>query len=186
MGKLIFGLCLLGALAACDKAPQAAVAGVSQTANAQQRISENSPTDAVDKYGFPELLRRAGDGDPRAQHFVAVAYLMGTTVPKNFDEAARWARRAANQGSSASQFLMGLIRRDDALADNDLLALQPKITLAYMWFNLAASQGHEKAKQERDSLEGNADPRWIARAQKLSAEWRPCASAACADYEPTP
>ena len=43
--------------------------------------------------------------------------------------------------------------------------------LAYMWFNLAAAQGQEDARGNKDRLEQRMTREQIAEAQRLSREW---------------
>ena len=43
--------------------------------------------------------------------------------------------------------------------------------LAYMWWNLAAAQGHESAKNNKGFLVKRMTREQIAEAQKLSREW---------------
>ena len=45
--------------------------------------------------------------------------------------------------------------------------------IAYMWYNLAAASGHEKAKRNRDILAKEMTRDQIAEAQRLSREWKP-------------
>jgi len=42
-----------------------------------------------------------------------------------------------------------------------------------MWFNLAATQGNEYAKKERDILAAEVTREQIAEAQRLAREWKP-------------
>lgn len=151
----------------------------------RERLPETGVETALQNHGFPTLLKWAEEGDSKAQHFVAVAYLSGKVVPKNFALAETWARRAANQGSPPSQFLMGIIRKDAAVGDN-LLALEPNSIISYFWFSLAAARGHDAARVERDKLERAMDSEWVKRAQELALAWRPCTAQACLDQEPSP
>jgi hypothetical protein len=43
---------------------------------------------------------------------------------------------------------------------------------AYFWWNLAAAQGHEKAKTSRDIVEKKMTREQIAEAQRRSAAWK--------------
>jgi TPR repeat protein len=43
--------------------------------------------------------------------------------------------------------------------------------LAYMWWNLAAAQGHENAVKVRDLVAGVMTPADISEAQRLAREW---------------
>ena len=44
---------------------------------------------------------------------------------------------------------------------------------AYLWFNLAAAQGDELARTNRDNIEKQMTKAQIAKAQKLIREWKP-------------
>ncbi len=44
---------------------------------------------------------------------------------------------------------------------------------AHKWLNLAAAQGHETAKQNRDLAAERMTPDQIAEAQRLAREWQP-------------
>jgi TPR repeat protein len=46
-------------------------------------------------------------------------------------------------------------------------------TEAYFWWNLAAAQGIEKAKNNRDIVEKKMTREQIAEAQRRSAAWKP-------------
>jgi TPR repeat protein len=43
--------------------------------------------------------------------------------------------------------------------------------MAYVWWNIAAAQGHEDAKETRGIIEEEMTPNQIADAQKLSKEY---------------
>ena len=47
------------------------------------------------------------------------------------------------------------------------------LVITYIWENLAADQGEEKAKKMRGLLEEEMTPAQIAEGQRLSREWRP-------------
>lgn len=148
------------------------------------RLPESKIGDAIANHGFQKLLTWAEEGDRKAQHFVAVAYLDGSVVTKNFNASEKWALRAANQGSPASQYLIGMIRANEAKTTSNLLQLEPNLILAYMWFSVAAVQGNEPAKEMRDRIQSSMDPRWVTRAQEMAANWRPCNDRSCWDTEP--
>jgi len=44
---------------------------------------------------------------------------------------------------------------------------------AHKWFNLAATSGHEQARENRDLGTSKMVPAQVAEAQKLAREWRP-------------
>ena len=48
-------------------------------------------------------------GDAPAQHYIGALYNRGEGVPRNYAAAARWFRRAADQGVSEAQFTLGVM-----------------------------------------------------------------------------
>ena len=42
-----------------------------------------------------------------------------------------------------------------------------------MWLSLAAGQGYEPGKRDRDALAASMTPEQIAAAQKLASQWKP-------------
>jgi hypothetical protein len=49
------------------------------------------------------------------------------------------------------------------------------IVLAHMWSNLAAAQGNEPARGNRDLFASRMTPDQLAEAQRLAREWKPAA-----------
>jgi hypothetical protein len=73
-----------------------------------------------------------------------------------------------------------LAGQGDAKAQGDLGAAYVKgegvpqdYVLAHMWFNLAAAQGNEDARQNRDGVAKLMTPDQIAEAQRLARQWKP-------------
>ena len=44
---------------------------------------------------------------------------------------------------------------------------------AYIWFNLSAAQGHERAREARDNILPALTPEQVLAAQRAAHEWRP-------------
>jgi TPR repeat protein len=53
------------------------------------------------------------------------------------------------------------------------LGVPKDYVLGYMWFNLAAAQGHEIARWDREELSSAMTPDQIAEAQRLARDWKP-------------
>ncbi len=87
---------------------------------------------------------------------------MGEGVPKNEAQAAEWYRRAAEQGDSGAQTMLGFIYSQGGGVSKNLVQ-------AYLWFNLAAASGVEEAAKQRDIVEREMTSDQIAEAQRLSA-----------------
>ena len=78
-------------------------------------------------------------GDPGAQLILGIMYYDGEGVPQNHVEAARWYRRAAEQGHADAQFFLGLMyaEGEDILQDH---------AEAVRWYRRAAEQGYADAQ----------------------------------------
>ncbi|MBU6433918.1 MAG: sel1 repeat family protein, partial [Nitrospirae bacterium] len=101
-----------------------------------------------------------------AQHNLGLMHAKGEGVPRDFKEAVRWYRLAAEQGEARDQGNLGLMYAKGKGVLQDYV-------LAHMWFNLAAEQGEKVASDLRDSLAKKMTPAQIAEAQKLASEWKP-------------
>jgi TPR repeat protein len=81
------------------------------------------------------------------------------------DFEVRQTREAAHRNGGADDlYRMGLIYSTDQQGSVDLVQ-------AHMWFNLAAMQGSQTAKESRRDLAGQMSSREIATAQRNAREW---------------
>jgi uncharacterized protein len=65
---------------------------------------------------FAELMARARSGDAAAQYQVGVAYGEGRHVPRDFDEAARWFLKSAEQGYPPAEGIYGMSLQQSSAA----------------------------------------------------------------------
>ena len=87
-------------------------------------------------------------------------------MPKDAAKAVSWYRKAVKQGDAVAQSNLGLMYAKGEGVPKSFIA-------AYMWTNLAAAQGYEEGKKARDLLEKLMTRAQIAKAQRLSREWKP-------------
>ena len=109
-----------------------------------------------------ELKKKAEQGDVVAQFSLGDMYSYGQGVPQDAAEAARWYRRAAEQGNGAAvQFLVGVLYRDGDGVPQDYAE-------AVKWFRLAAAQGNAYAQSELGNRyrDGDGVPQDYAEAVK--------------------
>jgi TPR repeat protein len=100
-------------------------------------------------------------------------YGEGRGVPQDYAEAARWYRRAAEQGDPQAQYNLGLAyARGEGVTQN--------VVDAHMWFNLAAARfpasdtrNRTAAVKNRDTVAGEMSSDQLAEAQKRAREWKP-------------
>src|SRR5271165_1183801 len=76
---------------------------------------------------------------------VAFMFELGRGVTGDYAEAARWYRKAAEQGEALAQDNLGRMYEQGRGVTQDYL-------LAHMWHNLAAAQGDDDAAKARDGL----------------------------------
>ncbi len=112
-----------------------------------------------------EILQpRAEEGNYGAQYYLGEMYLEGRGVPQNTAKALELFRAAAEGNRPYPQYRLGAMH-----AAGNGVKKDPKT--AYMWFELAASFGLEKAANRRHALEKELSPQDIAEAKKMAEEW---------------
>ena len=83
----------------------------------------------------------------------------------NYSRAYEEYKVSADAGNTLAQYMMGRLYAEGRGVVQDKIA-------AYMWFDLAASNGNSRAIAARDSIGAELDSAEIDRAQDLAAEWR--------------
>lgn len=150
-------------------------------------ISEMTYEYAIKAHGFQQLSLLALKGNPTAQLYVGTAYRKGQDVLKSNEDARRWIRRSANQGEAAAQLAMGDIVVE-SIKNSSLFEIEPLISTAYMWYELAAKKGNKRARNELAFLEDLSSENHltgaIAEGKSLYLNWRACHESSCWDYEP--
>jgi TPR repeat protein len=118
--------------------------------------------------------KAAEQGDVIAQYNLGDMYCTGEGVPQNDAEAVKWYRKAAEQGDAAAQHKLGRMYVTGVLAPptgSFSLGVSQDIVQAYLWFSIAATQGSEGARWDRDIAARQMTPDQIAEAQRLAREW---------------
>ena len=110
-----------------------------------------------------ECLWAAKNGEIFSQVAVAYMHYMGQGVPRNFGQASKWFRRAAEAGNALAQNNLGYMYSNGQ-------GLLQNYVLAHMWYNLAAAQGEKTAGKNRLHLERRMPPAQIAQAQILAED----------------
>lgn len=117
---------------------------------------------------FERLTAAAEEGDPRAQHDLAIMYLRGNGVPINHVQAASWLKKSAAAGIPKAQFNLGLLYEKG-------LGVTQNYSTAFSWYQRAAQQGHMRAQHNLGTLfavgkgtkQNYAEAaRWFTRASK--------------------
>ena len=83
---------------------------------------------------------------------------------QGFAEAMRWVRESAEQGNVKAQFTLGDMYRTGR-------GIPKNFIQAYAWYNIAAAQGEEMAKEELKYILPVMATADITKAQELSSEY---------------
>jgi hypothetical protein len=112
-------------------------------------------------------IGKAEAGDSKAQAAVGWTYAHGNCIPQNYVEAAKWYRKAADQGHRGAQLNLGSLLLKGQGVEQDL-------TEAYKWIVLAKRPGPfggyfvmDAATQFLPQLMALMSPDQIAEGQKL-------------------
>ncbi len=103
---------------------------------------------------------------------LAKMYARGAGYPKDLMLALTKGLESAKKGLSEAQSFVGQIYQGDDFSESGSRSkgLPPNYKLAYMWLNIAAAEGNEKAKQIRDRLSEKMSFEDVAAAQALSSK----------------
>ena len=98
-------------------------------------------------------------------------YQLGEGVPKDPAEAAKWFRKAAEQGEPHSEGNLA----EQYVSGN---GVPQDFVQAYLWYSLAVARGaadmeRQLAVEGRDRLAAKMTPAQIAEAHKLLRQWKP-------------
>ena len=122
-----------------------------------------------------ELYKVATEhGSAKAQYHLAMCYLRGEGVPRDYEEAMKRIWIGAHEGDSNSQNYLGLLYakvRDSYFEKSEfaLLAPEPDIIEAYAWINLAGAK-YAGFRQNLDSIAQQLTTEQTLAAQKRSKE----------------
>jgi TPR repeat protein len=106
----------------------------------------------------------ASKNNPDAETMLGTCYLNGFGLPKDEGMAAHWFEKAAYQNVASAQRLLAkcYYKKADRF---------PNQAYCYMWINLAAWNGDEKAIKMREELDENFPDSAVRKGQELSTEW---------------
>jgi TPR repeat protein len=90
-------------------------------------------------------------------------YSRGESVPKNYTEAMKWYKKAADQGYTSAQNNLATMYADGK-------GVPKNFVKAYVWYSIASANGDETSKKNLDILNSDMTPQQIAQAQKEAAE----------------
>jgi TPR repeat protein len=106
----------------------------------------------------------AEQGDAYVQAMAGAMCHHGEGTPQDYKAAIKWYTQSAEQGNTEAQFNLGAMYHDGEGTPQDYV-------MAHMLLNIAAANGDEKAKDNRDIVADMMTPNQIEKAQELAREW---------------
>jgi hypothetical protein len=140
-------------------------------------FSAGSPAQEPDKKQMEQIFRDANLGNPKAQLYLGSLYGNGKGVPLDHAEAAKWYRKAAEQGYAKAQWYLGLAYYSGTGVPRDYAE-------AVKWQRKAADQGLAEAQIELGNLSyrGEGVPQDLAEAEKWYRKAAEQGNAKAKDY----
>jgi uncharacterized protein len=113
-------------------------------AEAELQMGLRYPSIADEKIAAQWFEKAAQHGKVLAQYRYGLALLKGQGVVQDYKKASYWLEKAARQGNAEAQFALG------EMYHSGTGIIKDDVERAYLWFNLAAAQGLDKAAASRD------------------------------------
>ena len=103
--------------------------------------------------GLPLYADYEEPNDPNAMFDLAFRYYDGDGVKKNYAEAVRWWRNAADRGNADAMYELGRYLAKKSYAGRSFVAADdPNFLKGIEWIRKAAKLGHEGAKEALNKL----------------------------------
>ena len=113
--------------------------GTGDGASVEMKKNASKPKEEKPVDGIAQLRTKAEAGDPKAQAALAWAYDQGKGVAQSYEEAAKWYRKAANQGHAIAQYNLGVFYERG-------YGVVQSYEEAVKWYQKAADQGYASAQ----------------------------------------
>lgn len=120
------------------------------------------------------LKEAAEHGNYSAMFDLGAKYLFGSDgMPKDYGLAFTWLLKAANQNETASWSDVHRARNAVGVFYEYGYGVEKDNVIAYAWYNLGASGGYQKSKENLARIERSMKPEQVIEAQALSRSWKP-------------
>ena len=112
-----------------------------------RKSNKSDPKQNVSKIGDHPIPEPSKITDPETQYAIGNKYYKGEDVVRDYNEAAKWYRLAADRGDADAQYNLAIMHYYGQ-------GVTPDYSDAAKWYRLAADQGHEEAIEELKELQG--------------------------------
>jgi localization factor PodJL len=103
-------------------------------------------------------------GNAKAMHNLAVLFAEGFDGKPDYQNAAKWFRKAADHGVGDSQYNLGILYARG-------IGVEVNMPEAYKWFTLAAGTGDADAAKKRDDVGSRLDQQSLMAARAAAQVW---------------
>ena len=136
-------------------------------------LAPAAETVGVGEVGDVARFRQAAEaGQAPAQNNLGLMLASGHGVLRSEVEASQWFRRAAEQGDAAGQFNLGNLCHPASLCQLVTEKGEARIQ-AFMWFSLAAAQGHQNAEASCETINMQMSNAELAEGARRAAAFLP-------------
>jgi len=97
-------------------------------------------------------------------HNLAVLHADGTDAKPDYQNSAKWFRKAADYGITDSQYNLAILYVRG-------IGTEPNLGEAYRWFAIAAREGDAEAAKKRDDIASRLDRSTLAAARAAAEAW---------------
>lgn len=118
-----------------------------------QKSDKSIPKQKVSQCSDPTPQDIKGETDPETQFEIGRKYYWGSGVRRDYNEAIKWFRLAADQGNPSAQYYLG------SMYEDGYYGVARDYNEAVKWYKLAAKQGHANAKTKIQELKRKLTPK---------------------------
>jgi len=130
----------------------------------------------------PSVLEKtkteAQNGNRVAQNNLGAAYYNGQGVEQDLNEAIKWYKKAADRGHGVARWNLETIARQGhagaqynvGLLYHEGIGIKQNNVTAYAWWDIAATNGYQDAKEKKTIITERITPAQIIKAEELVLE----------------
>ena len=130
----------------------------------------------------PSVLEKtkteAQNGNRVAQNNLGAAYYNGQGVEQDLNEAIKWYKKAADLGHGVARWNLETIARQGhagaqynvGLLYHEGIGIKQNNVTAYAWWDIAATNGYQDAKEKKTIITERITPAQIVKAEELVLE----------------
>ena len=115
-------------------------------------------------YNTMVSLAKTNDKDALAQYYLGVMYMKGQGVEQNYEEAANWLRKAAENRLPNAQYKLANLYTEGKGVPKDY-------EFAYVWYSVGVTHNHQLSKNAIEKAKARLSENELKEADKLLADY---------------